>query len=102
MLVYILKCSDNSYYVGVTNNVERRLEEHNSGLNRNSYTFKRRPLELVYYESFQTADDAIKFEKKIKGWTRKKKEALINENWNELKIFSECKNKISHKFFVKN
>lgn len=102
MIVYILKCSDNSYYTGVTNNLERRLVEHNSGLNKECYTFKRRPVELVYHEIFQTAEAAINFEKKIKRWTRKKKEALISENWNELKKLSECNNDTSHKFFIRS
>ena len=84
MAVYILKCSDNSYYVGVSNDVDRRLWEHQSGLNVKCYTFKRRPVELVFCEYFQNASDAIEFEKQIKGWRRAKKEALINREWEKL------------------
>jgi putative endonuclease len=73
MYVYILKCSDNSYDTGVTNNIERRVAEHNSGLNTACYTYARRPLKLVYSEKFQTAIEAISMEKKLKGWSRKKK-----------------------------
>lgn len=99
--VYILKCSDSSYYTGITNDIERRLQEHENGNNHDSYTFSRRPVKLVFYEEFDNPDLAIEYEKKIKGWTRKKKEALINENWNDLKKLSECRNKTSHKFYKK-
>ena len=99
--VYILKCIDNSFYTGFTNDIERRLSEHNAGLNPNSYTHKRRPVELVFYEEFDNPDLAIEYEKKIKGWSRKKKQALIDENWEQLKELSECKNKTSHKLHKK-
>lgn len=93
--VYILKCSDNSYYTGVTNNIDRRLIEHNNGFDRTSYTFSRRPLELVYYETFQNPNDAIFWEKRIKGWTRKKKEALIKGDFDELVKLSNMKSHTS-------
>ena len=80
MFVYILKCSDNSYYTGVTNNVERRVIEHQEGIDNKSYTYNRRPIELVFYQSYTDASNAIMFEKKLKGWSRAKKEALINNN----------------------
>ena len=97
LYVYILKCSDKTYYTGVTNDPERRIEEHNSGLNKNSYTFSRRPVKIVYCERFADFDLAIKWEKRIKDWNRKKKEALINENWSQLKIEAKCQNETSHK-----
>ena len=50
--VYILKCNDNTYYTGVTNNIHRRLEEHLAGEDKNSYTFKRRPIEFAFYTEF--------------------------------------------------
>jgi putative endonuclease len=86
--VYILKCNDGSYYTGVTNNVEKRLTEHNSDNSTTSYTFKRRPVELVYCQEFNDIKQAIELEKQIKGWTRRKKEALINEDWEKLKFYS--------------
>ncbi len=86
--VYILKCSDNSYYTGVTNDLERRIVEHNSGYDDKSYTFSRRPVELVYTELFNDINDAIRAEKQIKGWSRKKKEALISKDFNKLKRIS--------------
>ena len=87
--VYIVKCKDNSYYIGVTNNIERRLYEHNAGLNKISYTFKRKPVELVWFETFLDINEAILIEKKIKGWSRRKKEALITENWDKLIEYSK-------------
>ncbi len=71
--VYILLCSDGSYYTGVTNNLNRRLEEHNIGLVPTCYTFKRRPLQLKFTESYQFVNEAIAREKQIKGWSRKKR-----------------------------
>ena len=73
---YILKCCDDSFYIGSTLNLEKRLEEHNTGEGAN-YTSKRLPLELVYYEEYDRIDDAFNREKQIQGWTRKKKMALI-------------------------
>jgi putative endonuclease len=99
MYVYILKCIDNSYYTGVTNNLERRLAEHQHGEVMSSYTFKRRPVKLVFYEQFQTPKEAILFEKKIKGWTRAKKEALIERNWQRLHELAKCSNETSHENF---
>jgi putative endonuclease len=89
MYVYILQCNDGSYYTGVTNNAERRLAEHNYGISKQSYTFSRRPVEMVYCERFYDPVLAISFEKKIKGWSHKKKEALINDDWKSLVEFSK-------------
>ena len=89
--VYILKCSDGSYYTGMTNNIEKRLIEHKSGFDITCYTFSRRPLELIFYEVFQNPLDAIKFEKQLKGWSRRKKEALINKDFKNLIEFSKSK-----------
>ena len=97
LYVYILKCSDNTYYTGVTNDPERIIIEHNSGLNKRSYTSLRLPVEMVYCERFTDFNLAIEWEKRVKNWSRKKKEALINENWDQLKIEAECKNETSHK-----
>ncbi|MBO9692439.1 GIY-YIG nuclease family protein [Chryseobacterium sp.] len=87
--VYIVKCSDNSYYTGFTNDLERRINEHNDGLNPESYTYTRKPVELVFYYEFNDATQAISFEKQIKGWSRKKKEAIINDNWDLLPMLSK-------------
>ena len=86
--IYILKCSDNSYYTGVTNDLERRISEHEIGDDPRNYTFKRRPFELVYYDEFHNINDAIDAEKQIKGWRREKKEALIRGNYDSLSRLS--------------
>ncbi|MFH7013017.1 GIY-YIG nuclease family protein [Flavobacterium sp. FlaQc-52] len=99
--VYILKCSDDSYYTGITNNMDRRLKEHKSGLHKESYTYDKRPLELVFCTDFNDVNQAISFEKQVKGWSRKKKEAIINDKWEDLKKLSECLNLTSHKNFIK-
>lgn len=93
MYVYILKCSDNTYYTGVTNNLERRVEEHHQGVNTTCYTYLRIPLELISYQLFNDPIRAIAFEKKLKGWRREKKEALINGKYQLLPELS--KNKIN-------
>ncbi len=96
--VYILRCSDDSLYTGVTNSLERRLEEHQSGLNKSCYTFDKRPVELVYYCEFEDIYYAINAEKQIKGWTRKKKEALISGDFELIHELTKCKNETSHLF----
>tara|TARA_B100000745_G_scaffold270788_1_gene197850 strand:+ start:6 stop:320 length:315 start_codon:yes stop_codon:yes gene_type:complete len=99
--VYILKCSDNSYYTGITNNLDKRLNEHKFEKNHDCYTLKRRPLELKFQQIFNDVLLAIYFEKKIKKWTRSKKEALINGDFDMLQILAECRNASHFKYFVK-
>ena len=89
--VYIVKCNDTSYYVGVTSNLTQRLSQHNSGFFPTCYTFKRRPIELVFYCEFADIRLAIDKEKKIKKWSRAKKEALINGDFGDLVILSKKK-----------
>ncbi|MDL2399745.1 GIY-YIG nuclease family protein [Rhizobium mayense] len=76
--VYILRCSDGSYYTGLTKQeIEARIWEHNAGVYDGGYTAKRRPVELVFHEVYDSIIDAIARERQIKGWSRRKKEALI-------------------------
>lgn len=82
--VYILLCKDNSYYIGVTNDVFRRFDEHCQGIDPKSYTFNRRPLQLVFYASFTSIEIAIAKEKQIKKWSRAKKLALIEGRFEDL------------------
>jgi putative endonuclease len=82
--LYILRCADGSYYVGTTRkSLEERLGEHNAGLHR-GYTSTRRPVVVVFAEQFDAVTDAIAAERQIKGWSRAKKEALINREWDRL------------------
>lgn len=97
-----MKCSDNSYYTGVTNNLELRFQQHQSGNYPESYTHKRRPVELVFYNEFTDIEQAILFEKQVKGWSRKKKEAIINDDWDLLPKLSVCKNESHFKNFGKD
>jgi putative endonuclease len=94
--VYILQCSDNSYYTGITNDIERRLWEHETCFYPNAYTSKRLPVKLVFWEKFHDPDHAIEFEKQVKGWSRKKKEAIIAGNWEKLRDLSVCTNSSHH------
>ena len=87
--VYIVKCNDGKYYTGVTNDLDRRLKEHNEGINPKCYTYERRPVILMYEEHFHDINQAIAWEKQLKGWSRKKKEALFTEDWDELKRLSK-------------
>lgn len=89
--VYILRCNDSSYYTGITNDLERRIFEHENAHDPNCYTAKRRPLKLVFHELFADVNQAIAFEKQVKGWNRKKKEAIINGNWHLLPELSRRK-----------
>ena len=88
--IYILKCSDNSYYTGSTFDLEKRLAEHQEGIG-GDYTKRRRPVRVVYYEEFSIRDEAFQRERQIKGWNRKKKEALIREDWEEITRLSKSK-----------
>ena len=82
--VYILKCSDNSYYTGHTDNLEQRLAQHQQRYFRSCYTATRLPVVLVYSQSFATREEALSSERQIKGWSRKKKEAMMRGDWNEV------------------
>ena len=75
--VYILKCSDGSYYTGSASDLSYRVWEHQEGVEPSSYTFSRRPVELVWSEETATRLEALNHERQIKGWSRAKKDALI-------------------------
>ena len=81
--MYILRCSNDSYYTGSTKHLDLRLAQHQAGQGAN-HTKKYLPVELVYFEEFQRIDHAFYREKQVQGWSRKKKEALIHGNTNNL------------------
>ncbi|KAB0266303.1 GIY-YIG nuclease family protein [Microvirga brassicacearum] len=83
--LYILECSDGSYYVGTSrrDDLETRVSQHNQGTTPD-YTFKRRPVALVYSCYFDKITDAIACERQVKGWSRAKKEALIRRDFDAL------------------
>jgi putative endonuclease len=86
--VYILECADQSLYVGVTNNIERRVSQHNEGIG-GYFTSKRLPAKLVFVEEVTDINYAIQREKQIKGWRRAKKQALIDSKFKQLQILSK-------------
>lgn len=89
--MYILECSDGSYYTGSTWDLERRLWEHQNGLGA-KHTAKRLPVKLVYCEECERVEDAYIREKQIQGWSRKKKQALMAGDTNRLHQLAECRN----------
>lgn len=86
--MYILRCADMSYYTGHTDNLERRINEHQRG-EIPGYTQKRQPVQLVFSQEFTTREEALTAELQIKPWSRKKKEALIRGDWAALKVASK-------------
>jgi putative endonuclease len=83
--VYMLHCADNSYHVGnaTGDDLSQRIAQHETG-GYQGYTFTRRPVRLVWSEYFDRVTDANAVERKVKGWSRAKKEALIKSDWNEI------------------
>lgn len=98
--MYILECADGSFYTGSTNNLELRLIQHQNGEGSN-HTKKRLPVKLIYYEEFQRIDFAFYREKQIQGWSRKKKEALMNGVYVELNKLAECVNGSNYRNHIK-
>ena len=85
---YILECADGSYYVGSTKHLDRRLSEHQDGLGA-EYTKRRRPLRLAWSCEFSRIDDAYAFEKRVQGWSRKKREALMRGDFADLPALAQ-------------
>lgn len=79
---YIVRCKDETLYCGWTNNLEKRISSHNQGTGA-KYTRNRRPVELVYYEAFDTKEAAMRREYEIKQMSRNQKIALIDKNWSD-------------------
>jgi len=82
--VYIVRCADGSYYTGHTDNLEHRMAQHVSGEIAGCYTFKRRPVTLAFSQACVTREEALAAEQQIKGWSRKKKEAMMQGDWEEV------------------
>ena len=87
--VYIVECSDGLYYTGVTSDLDKRISEHNAGIDNRAFTFRRRPVELLFYETYSDPYTAFRVEKQIKGWSRRKKKALIDQDWDRLIEYSK-------------
>ena len=82
--VYILQCSNGTFYTGSTSNPQERVFDHVSGFDPKAYTFQLRPVKLVWAEEFEIRIDALSIEKQIKGWSHAKKQALVEENFKEI------------------
>ena len=87
--VYLLHCSDGSYYAGQTDDIEARMRQHLDG--GIGYTSTRKPVALVWQGEFETREAAIAFEQQIKGWSRAKKEALIRGDWEEIQSLARSR-----------
>lgn len=96
--VYILECSDGSYYTGSTIDLDKRLKEHQDGRGAN-HTKKRLPIKLVYVEEYLSIAKAFEREKQIQGWSRAKKEALVNGEFQVLPDLAECKNETNFRYY---
>jgi len=89
----IVRCSDASYYVGHTDDLEKRISDHNIG-GLSAYTRKRRPVKLVFSHEFQSREETLARERQLQGWSRAKKEALIAGNWDRLSLLSRSATEI--------
>ncbi|CAN5380580.1 hypothetical protein BH10PSE13_BH10PSE13_12090 [soil metagenome] len=92
--IYILRCADGTYYTGHTDDLERRVAQHHTG-EFPGYTHDRRPLELVFSESFAERIDALERERQVKDWSRKKKEALIRGDWDGVAVAARSRPRVS-------
>ena len=90
--VYMVMCIDGTYYVGITNDVDRRVAEHNLGVDEGAYTHSRRPVVAVHVSEFSEVLQAIACEKKLKGWSHAKKSALARGDWQMIQALSKSKN----------
>lgn len=85
--LYIVECSDKLLNTGITNDLLRRVSEHNAGIHKTSFTYKRRPVNLIFSQEFNDVKQSIFFEKKIRKWSAKKKRALSNEDGSAIASF---------------
>jgi putative endonuclease len=99
--VYILRCADETYYTGSTNNIILRIHQHNNAIGA-IYTAKRLPLELVYLQEYSIVSEAFYREKQIQGWSRRKKEALMKSEYEALHLFSACYKEFENALLGKN
>lgn len=93
--LYILKCNDESYYIGHTDNLEKRISEHKLSFFKSAYASKRLPFEVAHVQMFTTRYEALAAERKIKKWNRKKKAAYIEGDWELLALLAKRKKKES-------
>ena len=85
---YILECADRSLYIGHTDNLDLRMQQHDSGT-CGSYTATRRPLTLLHVETFETRYEALTMERKLKGWSRAKKLTWVRGDWDAIHLLAK-------------
>jgi predicted GIY-YIG superfamily endonuclease len=90
--LYILECSDGTYYVGHTDCLDERMRQHDVG-SADSYTSRRKPLKLLYAQEFESRYEALSMERKLKGWSRAKKLAFMAGDWRHIRALSKGKHK---------
>jgi predicted GIY-YIG superfamily endonuclease len=88
--VYILRCSDDSYYTGHTDDLDRRVGAHEAG-EIPGYTFTRRPVTLIFSQQSPSRLEALTAERQIKGWSRAKKEAMTRGDWTEVSALARSR-----------
>lgn len=93
--VYIVKCADNSYYIGHTDNIEQRLAQHQQKYFPGCYTATRLPVTLAFSQAFPAREDALAAEQQIKGWSRKKKEAMMAGDWEKVSRLARSHSPVS-------
>ena len=92
--IYILRCADGSYYTGITRrSVEERVSEHAQGLIEGCYTASRLPVTLAFSEYYERFDEAVAAERRIKGWSRAKKDAYIRGDFERLSMLAQRRSK---------
>ena len=91
--VYMLRCSDNSFYIGQTSNIEKRISGHEQGTYPCCYTKSRLPINVVFVQQLESRHQAFLAERQIKKWSHAKKEALIKQGWNEISLLAQRRNK---------
>lgn len=87
--VYILQCADGTFYTGLSTKLEKRIQQHEMGFYKTCYTYSRRPLSMVWHEQFPDFEQAMSWEKRIKGWSRRKKLELIEGRLEDLPNLSK-------------
>jgi putative endonuclease len=93
--VYMLKCVDDRYYIGHTDDLENRIMQHHHKTYPKCFTATRLPVQLIFSQEFSTREEALGSERQLKGWSRKKKEAFIEGNWRLVSIYAKRKRKFS-------
>jgi len=88
--LYILACADGSFYIGYTDDLDKRMEQHDLGLGC-AYTARRRPVKLIHTQAFETRYEALSMERKLKGWSRAKKLAYMVGDWDAMRVLSKGK-----------